>query len=115
MIYEFRTYTLIPGSVPDVLKMFADAYEHRKKYSELAAFFTTEFGPLNQIIHVWPYESMQHRAEVRAEAVKDPNWPPGFSKQGLVVDQRAEILRWRQTARLRRQASTDPFTSCATT
>lgn len=93
MIYEFRTYTLTPGSTPKVLEMFGEAYEHRKKYSELAAFWTTEFGPLNQIIHVWPYESMQHRDDVRAEAVKDPNWPPGFAKLGHVVDQKAEILQ----------------------
>jgi hypothetical protein len=92
MIYEFRTYTLTPGSTPKVLEMFGEAYEHRKKYSELAAFWTTEFGPLNQIIHVWPYENMQHRDDVRAEAVKDPNWPPGFAKLGLVVDQKAEIF-----------------------
>lgn len=93
MIYEFRTYTLTPGAMPKVLEMFGEAYEHRKKYSELAAFWTTEFGPLNQIIHVWPYESMQHRDEVRAEAVKDPKWPPGFSQLGLVVDQRSEVYK----------------------
>ena len=93
MIYEFRTYTLTPGATPKVLDMFGEAYEHRKKYSELAAFWTTEFGPLNQIIHVWPYENMQHRAEVRAEAVKDPNWPPGVSKLGVLVDQRAEVFQ----------------------
>jgi hypothetical protein len=93
MIYEFRTYTLTPGATPKVLEMFGAAYEHRKKYSELAAFWTTEFGPLNQIIHVWPYENMQHREEVRSEAVKDPNWPPGFAQLGLVVDQKAEIFQ----------------------
>ena len=93
MIYEFRTYTLTPGAVPAAVKRFGEAYEHRKKYSELAAFFTTEFGPLNQIIHVWPYESLQHRAEVRTEAVKDPNWPPGLSEMGILVDQRAEIYQ----------------------
>ncbi|MCE2493764.1 MAG: NIPSNAP family protein [Alphaproteobacteria bacterium] len=93
MIYEFRTYTLTPGAMPKVLDMFAEAYEHRKKYSELVAFWRTEFGPLNQIIHVWPYESAQHREEVRAAAVEDPKWPPGFAQLGLVVDQRAEVFK----------------------
>ncbi len=93
MIYEFRTYTLTPGAMPKVLDMFARAYEHRRKHSELAAFWRTEFGPLNRIIHVWPYESARHREDVRAAAVKDPDWPPGFARLGLVVDQRAEIFK----------------------
>ena len=45
MIYEFRTYDLVPGSVPEVLKRFGEAYEKRKEFSELAAFFYTEIGP----------------------------------------------------------------------
>ncbi len=93
MIYEFRTYTLIPGAMPKVLDMFGEAYEHRRKYSELAAFWRTEFGPLNRIVHVWPYESAEHREEVRAAAVEDPRWPPGFARLGLVVDQTSEIFK----------------------
>ncbi len=61
MIYEFRTYTLTTGAMSKVLEVFGDAYEHRKKYSELTAFWRTEFGPLNRIIHGWPYENMNHR------------------------------------------------------
>ena len=76
MIYEFRTYNCKPGSMPEVLKRWEAAYPHRKQYSELAAFFTTEIGPLNQIIHVWPYKDLAERAKVREAASKDPNWPP---------------------------------------
>ena len=53
MIYEFRTYTLKPRSLAEVEKRFGEAYEYRKKYSPLAAFWHTEVGPLNEIIHVW--------------------------------------------------------------
>lgn len=76
MIYEMRTYDLKPTSLPEVLKRFGEAYHHRAKYSELAAFFYTEIGPLNQIVHIWPYENAEERARIRAEAMKDPNWPP---------------------------------------
>ena len=55
MIYEVRTYDLKPRAVPEVEKRFGEAYEKRKKHSELAAFWHTEIGPLNQIVHVWPY------------------------------------------------------------
>ena len=48
MIYEVRTYVVKPRSLPEVVKRFGEKYEQRKKYSELAAFFQTEVGPLNQ-------------------------------------------------------------------
>jgi len=76
MIYEVRTYTLKPGTVPEFEARFAEALPHRVQYSALAAFWHTEIGPLNQVIHVWPYEDLQHRAEVRSRAMQDPHWPP---------------------------------------
>ncbi|HXA23929.1 MAG TPA: NIPSNAP family protein, partial [Acetobacteraceae bacterium] len=68
MIIEVRTYTLKPGSLAEVEKRFADALPNRLKHSKLAAFWHSEVGRLNQIIHVWPYDSFEHRAAVRAAA-----------------------------------------------
>ena len=62
MIYEIRTYVLAVGTLCEVEKRFGEAYEHRKKYSELAAFWHTDIGPLNEIIHVWPYRDLAGRA-----------------------------------------------------
>ena len=76
MIYEVRTYTLKPGSVAKFEENFAAALPHREKYSKLGAFWHTEIGPLNQVIHVWPYESVEERNSIREDAGKDPNWPP---------------------------------------
>ena len=50
--------------------------EKRQTYSKLAAFWYTEIGPLNQVIHVWPYENALERSKIRAEVVKDKVWPP---------------------------------------
>ena len=75
MIYEVRTYTLRPGSVAKFEENFAQGLPAREKYSKLGAFWHTEIGPLNQVIHVWPYESVDQRNEIRAEASKDPDWP----------------------------------------
>jgi hypothetical protein len=76
MLYEIRTYQIAPGSLSEVEKRFGEAYEYRKKYSELTAFLHTEIGPLNEIVHIWGYRDLAERARIRAEAVKDPNWPP---------------------------------------
>jgi hypothetical protein len=90
MIYEIRTYTLKPGSLAEVEKRFGAAYEYRKKYSPLAAFWHTEVGPLNEIIHMWPYADLAERARIRGEASKDSNWPPKIQEFILHMD--SEIL-----------------------
>ena len=90
MIYEFRTYDLKPQSQGEVEKRFGEAYEKRKKYSELAAFWHTEIGPLNQIIHVWGYQDLAERDKVRAAAVKDGAWPPKIAE--FIVTQQSDIL-----------------------
>ncbi|MET0849583.1 MAG: NIPSNAP family protein [Candidatus Rokuibacteriota bacterium] len=90
MIYEVRTYQVNTGSLAEVEKRFGEAYEHRKKYSPLAGFFHTELGPLNEIIHVWPYESHAEREKVRAAAAKDANWPPKI--QEFIRTMQSEIF-----------------------
>ena len=90
MIYEIRTYQIEPGSLAEVEKRFGEAYEYRKKYSPLTAFWHTEIGPLNEIIHVWGYKDLAERAKVRAEAAKDTNWPPKISE--FIRKMRAEIV-----------------------
>ena len=87
MIYEFRTYTLKPRSLGEVEKRYAEAYEYRKKYSPLAAFWHTEVGPLNRIIHVWPYDNFEERTRIRAESQKLEGWPPNIRE--FVEDRRA--------------------------
>ena len=90
MIYEVRTYDLKPRSLPEVEKRFAEAYEHRKKHSPLAAFWHTEIGPLNQIVHVWPYRDLEERTRIRAESVKDGTWPPKTAE--FIVRMRSDIM-----------------------
>jgi len=92
MIYEIRTYTVKPGNVPEYEKRFADAVDVRMQYSPLYGMWHTEIGPLNQIIHIWSYDSLQHRADTRAAAGRDSSgkWPPKTSD--LLVAQETDIL-----------------------
>ncbi|MBS0644469.1 MAG: NIPSNAP family protein [Acetobacteraceae bacterium] len=76
MIIEMRTYTLQPGTLAEVEKRFGEALHIREKYSKLAAFWHTEVGALNQIIHVWTYDSFEQRAQVRSASQKEAGWPP---------------------------------------
>lgn len=93
MIYEMRRYILQPGKTGEWVRAFCEAYEVRAQYSPLGALFQTEIGPLNEVIHIWPYENLQHRADTRAAASKDTSgkWPPS-SASHLIVTQETDIL-----------------------
>ncbi len=89
-IYEMRTYTYRPLSIPAVIDRWAAAIVHREKYSPLAACWYTEIGALNRWTHISPYESLEARDQIRAEAFKDPNWPPATRE--FLVSQETRIL-----------------------
>ncbi|MGC2414273.1 MAG: NIPSNAP family protein [Stellaceae bacterium] len=92
MIYEVRTYTLRPGSVAEFEERYEKRLPLRLKHSKLGAFWHTEFGPLNQVVHVYPYDDLQHRTKVRAAMAGDAarNAMPGGGE--LIVAQEAEIM-----------------------
>lgn len=89
MIYEFRTYQVKAGSLPTVLEKFQEKIDGRNQISKIGAFWFTEIGPLNQIIHVWPYDNLEHRNESRKEAVEKKLWPPDASE--YMVKMNSEI------------------------
>ena len=61
MIYELMTYDLRPRTIQLAELSFAKAYRARGESRALVGSFHTEFGPLNQIIQIWCYESLDHR------------------------------------------------------
>jgi len=76
-LYEFRTYTYRPGTMPTVLERYGEVMAARAKVSPLAFAGQTVIGPLNQYIHVWAYNDGKERTELRAEASKTvKGWPP---------------------------------------
>ena len=90
MIYEMRTETLRPGAVPEYEQRFEEKLASREKHSKLGAFWHTVIGPLNQVIHVWPYEDLAHRARVRTEAAQEPGWPPQVDD--LTLNVQVEVM-----------------------
>lgn len=78
MIYEVRTYQLKPRSVPEFIDTFGKALPVREKVSKLSGFFYTEVGPLNEVIHIWPFKNLGDREKKRAQfpPQKKLGWPP---------------------------------------
>jgi hypothetical protein len=92
MIYEVRTYTLRTGAVAEFEERFAKRKPLREKHSKLGAFWHTDFGPLNQVIHVWPYNDLKHRTEVRDAMAKDAELNAIQGGRDLIVEQQADVM-----------------------
>ena len=92
MIYEVRTYTLRPGTVAAFEERYATRLALREQHSKLGAFWHTEVGPLNQVIHVYPYDDLQQRTTVRAALARDTARQQLPGGQDLIVEQEAEIM-----------------------
>ncbi|MBI4628966.1 MAG: NIPSNAP family protein [Candidatus Rokubacteria bacterium] len=80
MIYELRTYTLTPGKLPEYLKLNAEVGRPTRgdRYGKLEGSWTTEFGMLNQYVHLWSYPSLDERDRLRADLQKNADWTQGY-------------------------------------
>lgn len=95
MIVEQRTYTLHPGAVPAYLALYQShgmvvQLRHLKR---LLGCYTTEVGPLNQVVWLWGYEDLAERTRCRAALLQDADWPPYTEKlRDFIQAQESRIL-----------------------
>lgn len=95
MIVEERNYTLHPGKVPEMVRLYGEeGLPLQKKYlGTFLAYFTTEIGEVNQVVFMWGYESLDDRARRRAALAADPDWQKYVEKvMPLLVRQENRIL-----------------------
>ena len=91
-IYEWREYMLKANGAGELIKRWEPAVEARMKLSPLAIAMITECGALNKFVHIWPYESLEHRAQVREESAASGVWPPKGDGPDPIVSQSNKIM-----------------------
>ena len=81
-----------PPGCPSSRSAIAERLPGAPQALEARGLLAHRFGPLNQVIHVYPYDDLNQRTEVRAALANDPerNAMPGG--QDLIVAQEAEIV-----------------------
>ncbi len=96
MIHELRTYTLQPGRLPEYLKLSAEVGRKARgdRYGKLEGFWFTEFGTLNQVVHLWQYADLNERDRLRAELQTNEDWTKHYLPQirPMLVAQENRIL-----------------------
>ena len=98
MIFDMRTYTCKPGTVPLQLALYK---EHgfavqTKHLGQPALYGVTETGAINTYVHVWAYENAGDREKRRAAMQADPDWTAFLAKskeKGYLLKQENQILQ----------------------
>lgn len=71
---ELRTYSLKPEAFPKYLALTNEKFHLRTAHSKLNGFWLHELGGLNSVTHLWEYDSLEHRAQVRDALGVDKSW-----------------------------------------
>lgn len=95
MIVEERIYTLHAGKVPEYMCLYEEeGFEIQEPIlGRLVGWYQTDFGPLNQIVHMWGYDSYADRARRRAALGRSAAWQGFLGKiRPLIKRQESKIL-----------------------
>ena len=95
MIVEERCYTVKPGTV----QLYYQDYSSRglkiqsRILGNLIGYFHTEIGELNQIVHLWGYDSLAERQRRRVLLASDGEWQ-AYLKQSpdIILKMESRIL-----------------------
>ncbi len=91
-VYELRTYRTHVGKAPEWLSHFKVGLKAREKYSKIVGLWSTDIAQLNQVVHLWAYNDLNHRAEARAKAVQDPEWKAFLAKGSPLLAEMESII-----------------------
>lgn len=86
-----RTYTLKVGVLAKYLRQF----EHKglpvvSRYCRLVGYWSVETGPLNRVVHIWEFDSLEARDQARERWWSDPEWTEGYLPLALPLVERQE-------------------------
>lgn len=96
MIHELRTYTFHPGKLSEYLKIAEEVGRpiRGNDYGLNQGYWTSDIGTLNQIWHLWSYESIDARAVLRQKLAKNNAWRNDYvaNIRGLIQKQEIRFL-----------------------
>lgn len=87
MYIDERIYTLKNGKVSEFLKLYeAEGKDVQIEIlGNMVGYFHTDIGPLNQVVHMWGYDSLDERQRRRAELQASEAWQAYAQKMRPLV------------------------------
>ena len=96
MIVDVRTYTLVPRKLPGYVALFEKhALPITKRHGfVLLGYYTSVIGALNQVVHIWRYDSLADMERKRLARDADPAWAEFLAMtEGMVMLQDDKVMR----------------------
>jgi hypothetical protein len=95
-IIDLRIYTIRPRGMPEYLKLFEELAlpVAQKHLGAPLGYYVSQIGPLNQVVHLWAFESLADLERRMAAVYADPDFAKYLAATaGLVVAQEDRIVR----------------------
>ena len=96
MIIEMRTYTIKPGELQNFITIYDKEIRdiHTKILGNQLGFFYTEIGNVNEVVHLYAYDSFEDRQSRREILSKSPEFHAYLSRvKDIIVDMRNQLMR----------------------
>lgn len=98
MIIDLRIYTTKPNRTADFVALYKElAWPLQQKYlGRCLGWTTTIEGQLNQVVHMWAYDSQADREARRGAMAADPAWGAylaAAAKADILVHMENRLLR----------------------
>ena len=89
MIVEERIYRIRNGRMGRYLQLVREEglAIQQPILGALVGYFTTDIGPLSQVIHWWAYADLQDRARRRQQLANDSRWQAFLPKLSENIEQ----------------------------
>lgn len=95
MFVEQRIYTLVPGGTAEYVQVYEACGRavQERLLGTMLGYYTREIGELNQLVYLWPFESLDERTRRRTALMADPDFKAFRGKiRHLVVKQENSLL-----------------------
>jgi hypothetical protein len=86
-VFEVRTYLLKPNGLGPTIAAWEKAVPARQKLSTILAAMYSVTGQTTRFMHIWPYPSLEVRANTRKTAIETGVWPPPGGPDHLLTMQ----------------------------
>ncbi len=95
MIIEMRTYKIKPGELQNFIKIYDKEIReiHTKILGNQIGFFYTEIGDINEVVHLYGYESYEDRQARRITLSKQPEFISYLNKvKNIIIDMQNKLM-----------------------
>ncbi len=86
-VVEMRTYTLLPGKVPEYLALYAAEGLPTQSaiLGQPLGYYSVEVGGLNRVMHLWAFQDHAQRERLREQLRLAPAWQAYWARARLLV------------------------------